>query len=150
MKNLVPKLKKAFPFISERIVNEKDLFDFCAKKNCQIVFDREISTGVYVRFMGSDYIFLNPKLSGFWFLYVFAHEVGHLMFHAPSRSSVGVEFFDLHSRRKNHSEAETVAALLVLPIPELENALISGAYKDDSRLADLIARRLDIFNLHGM
>ena len=63
------------------------------------------------------FIFLNHKLNGWMLRYVMYHEIAHYLFHFPSQSRFGsVEFFSTHAKKKNHSEAEATAALLLLPV----------------------------------
>ncbi len=73
------------------------------------------------------------------------HELAHHLFHFPSQSNAGVEFFSVHSKKKNHFEAESVAALLLLPTLELHLALQNMEFAKDE-LAELIGHRLDLWN----
>lgn len=140
MINLLPKLKKAFPFLNDRSATEDDFFEFCARKNIEVVFSSHISTGLFVLYDGGNYIFLNNRLHGRFLRYVMFHELAHFLFHWPSQSNHGPEFFDLHTKQKNHIEAETAAALLLLPISELQNIEFA-----DERLAPLITTRIDVY-----
>lgn len=143
MTTLFSRLKKAFPFVGERPATEADLFAFCAARGVEVVFAAEIRRGLYVRREGSDYIFLNASLLGWSLLYVLAHEIGHLLYHVPTRTRNASFAFDGDRCRRNHVEAETAAALLLLPVAELERSLLAGEYKTDERLAALIGVRID-------
>ena len=80
-----------------------------------------------------------------WFLrYVMFHELAHYMFHMPSQAKYGAEFFSLHSKEKNHIEAESVAALLLLPMHELTELLQLPEVAHDEHIKDLIGVRLKI------
>jgi Zn-dependent peptidase ImmA (M78 family) len=148
MISLLPKLREAFPFVGERSATEDDLFRFCFYRQVEVVFRDDIPTGVYAMSQGEHFIFLNTKLIGWTLRYVFTHEIGHYLFHAPSNSNFHLEFFTRESKHKNHIEAEQVAAMLLLPVPEIEDVLISGAYVGDPELAELLAVRLRILDAY--
>lgn len=145
MRNLIPKLKKAFPFLHKRSATEDDFFAFCKRKNIGVIFDRDISTGVYVIYNGKSFIFLNDKLRCAMLLYVMFHELAHHLFHFSSNTSFGAEFFALDSKKRNHFEAEAVAALLLLPTMELSVALQNIEYAQPE-LAALTGFRVDLYN----
>ena len=50
-----------------------------------------------------------------------------------------------HYRRRNECEAEAVAAWLMIPMNEMENALRSGVAKHDKEIGGLIATRIDVY-----
>lgn len=141
MKTLFPRLKKAFPFLGSRSVTEEDIFEFAAARNIEIIFTPNISNACYVVYEGFDFIFVNSKLRGRRLLHRLCHEIGHFIFHVPSQSRFGVEFFDLHSKKNHEEEAESVAALLMLPLHEIEEAVFSGIFKYDIEMQNLIAVR---------
>ncbi|MEO7672979.1 MAG: ImmA/IrrE family metallo-endopeptidase [Pyrinomonadaceae bacterium] len=145
MHNLLPKLKRAFPFLGERSASEDDFFQFCADHKITVVFESDISIGVYVLCGGESFIFLNNKLRGWYLRYVMYHELAHYLFHSPSQSNARVEFFHLHSKRKNHFEAEAAAALLLLPTLELHTALQDPEVYISDELQGLIKFRLDLW-----
>lgn len=145
MIHLLSRLESAFPFLHRRPATENDFFEYAAG-NIEAVFSNLVSTGVYVLYDGKHYIFLNNKLRGWFLRYVMFHELGHHLFHVPSQSSYGVEFVSVHSKQKNHLEAEAVAALLLLPLVELENVIDSGAYNAFPEFAELVKVRLAIFD----
>ena len=144
MIHLLPTLEKAFPFLHKRAGTENDFYDLCSERNVEVIFRPDAPIGCYVMAAGEHYIFLNSHLHGWKLRYVMFHEIAHFLFHSPSQSSFGIEFFNRHQKQKNHVEAEQVAALILLPIPELENVLISGAYNAYDELAELIAIRLQM------
>ena len=148
MINLLPKLREAFPFVGERSVTEDDLFWFCFRSGVEVVFRDDIPKGVYALSQGEHFIFLNTKLIGWSLRYVFSHEVAHYLFHAPSNSNFHLEFFAKESKRRKHIEAEQVSALLLLPVPEIEEVLITGAYNASPELAELLGVRLSILDLY--
>ena len=144
MIHLIPTLEKAFPFLHTRTATEDDFFNLCNDRGVEVIFRPDAPQGVYVMAGGDHYIFLNSLLHGWMLRYVMFHEIAHYLFHSPSQSNFGIEFFNRHVKRKNHLEAEQVAAMLLLPIPELENVLLCGAYLEYDELAELIATRLQI------
>jgi Zn-dependent peptidase ImmA (M78 family) len=144
MKNVLSRLKREFPFVHSRSATEGDFYDYCVDHNIQVVFDFNVRTGIYVVVDGEHYIFLNNKLKGWFLLYVMFHELAHYIFHQPTQTNFGAEFFDHHTKEKNHKEAEAVAAYLLLPPREIENALIEGVHLRDERAANLIGLRMDL------
>ncbi len=148
MNSLLSKLLAAFPWLGTRPVTETDLLGFCADRKIELVWSTSVTAGIYVVFDGADFIFLNSKLYGRRLLHVFAHEIGHYLLHVPNGRRFAAEFYTVHDKRKKHCEAEAVAALLLLPIPELEDLLIAGVYKHDPDLAALIGTRLDVWSKH--
>jgi hypothetical protein len=161
MHTLAGRLRQAFPFLGERAATEDDLLGFCAGRGVAVRFSPVVEKGIYAMRVGGgmpDFhaIALNSRLFGWSLCYVLAHEIGHYLLHVVPPRPVGrrrrgkVEwaFYDF-ACRKNHHEAETVAALLLLPIPELEAALLAGAFKDNSDLAALIHVRLDAWGNYG-
>lgn len=145
---LLPKLKEYFPFLGQRSVTENDLQWLCFRDGVEVVFRDDIPTGVYAMSAGEHFIFLNTKLFGWSLLYVFAHEFAHYLFHAPSNSSFHLEFFAQETKRKNHIEAEFVAALLLLPLCEIEELLATGLYNSCEDLSGLLATRLKILETY--
>ena len=59
---------------------------------------------------------MNDKIRGAMLLYVMFHELAHHLFHFPSNTSFGAEFFTLDSKKKNHFEAEAAAAVGAKPM----------------------------------
>jgi Zn-dependent peptidase ImmA (M78 family) len=151
MHTLASRVRAAFPFVGERAATEDDLLEFCAGEGVAVVWSRDVDKGIYaIGKCGRQVVHaicLNTQLIGWSLLYVLAHEIGHYLLHAPSKTRTGpVAAFQC---RREHREAETVAALLLLPIPELEAALISGHYKENEDLAALIGVRLDARRRYG-
>ena len=146
MIHILTQLKKAFPFVGQRSATEDDFFEYCAYSFIDVVFTPFISIGMYVKYNGGDYIFLNDKLHGWFLRYVMFHELAHYMFHMPSQAKYGAEFFSLHSKEKNHIEAETIAALLLLPMEELTDVLQLPEASLDEHMKALIGVRLEIAN----
>lgn len=144
MQNILPKLIDAFPFIHKRSATEADFHEYCDKHNIHVIFDHDISTGVYFLYLDESFIFINDKLRGAMLLYVMFHELAHHLFHVPSQSGFGVEFFSVHSKKKIHFEAEAVAALLLLPTVEIHVALQNIEYAQPE-LAALVGFRLDLW-----
>jgi Zn-dependent peptidase ImmA (M78 family) len=145
MINLLPEIRKAFPFLNRRPVTEKDLFEFCVERDIVVRFTEEFEDGgVYIIYRGKHFIFLNKRLRGWMLCYVFAHEVAHYLFHFPGESNYGVDFFSVDTKNKNHGEAESVAALLLLPLRDLETVLKERQFTENAKLAELVARRVTI------
>jgi Zn-dependent peptidase ImmA (M78 family) len=146
MIHILTHLKKAFPFLHKRSATEDDFFEFCAFAGIDVVFTPLISIGVLVKYDEKDFIFLNDKLHGWFLRYVMFHELAHYLFHFPSQAKYGAEFFSLHSKERNHLEAEQVAALLLLPICDLHDVLQCAEIAHDEQMKELIAVRLEIAN----
>lgn len=152
MKIILSRLAEAFPFLHSRSATEQDFHEYCRLHKVKVVFDSDVSTGIYVRFMGTDTIFLSPKLSGWMLRYVMFHELAHAIFHAPTQSNMQVDFFGVktrnHRMRKNHLEAEAVAAVLLLPTLELHERLTDPEFVNSDELQELVAYRLKIYKKH--
>lgn len=148
MNALYRRLKKAFPFVNERAATPDDLFKFLAARDVPVIYGHPIRRGIYVRRNGLDYMFLNPSLHGWSLAYVLSHEIGHLLFHVPARTRNATFGFNHRQNEKQHNEAETVAALLLFPLGDIEDALIHGLHLADEQLAELIGRRLDYASQH--
>ena len=146
MNTLHARLKKAFPFVGVRSATEDDLFEFCSRRNIELVFSPQVSAGIYVMFAGEHFIFLNSRLVGLRLLHVAFHEIGHYLLHVPARRRYAAEFYQLHDRERTHCQAETVAALLLLPPSELHLVLRSPEVYGSDDLQTLIGRRLDLWN----
>lgn len=144
MKHLLSRLSEIFPFVHTRPATEEDFFACCANNNFDVVFSAELSDGLCILYKGKYYIFLNDKLTGWRRLHVMFHELAHCLFHVPSQSGFAAEWFSGLAKAKHHREAEAVAAYLLLPIYEMENALIEGAGCENDELAELIALRLEL------
>jgi Zn-dependent peptidase ImmA (M78 family) len=144
MKRLLARLRETFPFLCTRPATEDDLLTFCSERGIEVLFKPTVTNGFYVVYEGEHFIFLGSKLRGWRLLYVLAHEIGHYLLHVPGEKQFGAECFDIHEKRKKHREAESVAALLLLPIPELEQVLISGSHHVAEEIADLVALRIEI------
>ena len=144
MNTILQRLRIEFPFVGERPATEQELFDYCERHAVHVRFDSRVEDGVYIHEpdSGIDLIMLNPKLFGFTLLYVFAHEIGHHLLHVPTLGPA-VEHFDKYRNNRNHSEAEAVAAYLLLPEAEIFRLLDAGNITN-GRLADLIALRLQL------
>ncbi|MDI1241222.1 MAG: ImmA/IrrE family metallo-endopeptidase, partial [bacterium] len=79
-------------------------------------------------------------------LHRLCHEIGHFLFHIPTRSSFAVEMYGIeHYRKRNECEAEAVAAWLMLPIDEIQDTAFSGILKLDQEIASLIATRINAY-----
>lgn len=150
MNTLHARLLKAFPFLGSRSANENDLLEFCTDQNIELVYSNEVSAGIYVMFGGSHFVFLNSRLVGLRLLHVAFHEIGHYLLHAPSRSRYAAEFFAAHANAKHHCEAESVAALLLLPPCDLHLALQSPEVYASDELRELIGLRLDIWQRYKL
>jgi Zn-dependent peptidase ImmA (M78 family) len=148
MISLLPKLEEYFPFLGQRAVTENDLQWLCFRDGVEVVFRDDIPKGVYAMSGGEHFILLNTKLFGWSLLYVFAHEFAHYLFHAPSNSSFHLEFFASESKQKNHMEAESVAALLLLPLCEIEELIETGLYNSSEELSELMKTRLRILDTY--
>lgn len=151
MFNLLPRLESEFPWLHKRSAREDDCHSFCKKHGVNVVFQHGVPHGVYAMAAGDHFIFLDPKLSGWMLLYVFCHEIGHYLFHSPSQSNMPppsdakkkliLEFFAGERKRKNHIEAEQVAALMLLPFHEIDALCEAGAYEVFPELGRLIKVR---------
>lgn len=155
MINLLPRLEKEFPWLHKRSVRIEDCHEFCERLDINLVYQHGTPNGVYALSEGEHFIFLCPKLTGWMLLYVFCHEIGHYLFHAPTQSNkrgtrtpssasgqkLVLEFFNTERKRKNDIEAEQVAAFMLLPMHEIEDLYISGAHEAYPELGKLITVR---------
>ena len=144
MNQILTKLRQHFPFLHKRAATEDDFFDFCERNEIEVVTTNLISKGVYVIFQGKHFIFLNNELKGRMLLYVMFHELAHYLFHFPSQSRYGVEFFSVHSKEKNHTEAEYAAALLLYPSRDLHEVFCDTEFSATPELQYLMGLRLEI------
>ncbi len=151
MNTLFDRLKKALPFVGSRPVTEDDLHDFCETRGVDVVFAHEIRHGLYVRTeMGTDHIFLNSMLYGHSLVYVFAHEVAHMILHVPTRSRRAAKMqFSGDLSRRMHDEAETAAALMMYPLAKIERSLIEARSIGNPHINQLLARRVNYLNLYN-
>jgi Zn-dependent peptidase ImmA (M78 family) len=154
MINLLPRLEREFPWLHERSVSVEDCHDFCERLGVHVVYQHGVPFGVYALSEGEHFIFLHPALSGWMLLYVFCHEIGHYLFHAPTQSNVRtasdsdrihrklvLEFFNTERKRRNDIEAEQVAALMLLPMHEIPDLYDFGAHEAIPELGKLIEVR---------
>jgi Zn-dependent peptidase ImmA (M78 family) len=148
MNTIFTRLKQAFPFVTSRAATEDDFFQFCAKRGVEVIFSPDVRQGIYVVFRGRHFIFLSTALRGWMLLYVMFHELGHYLFHVPRRTRNAA--FAFNDCGRNHLEAEATAALLLLPVRDLDEVLRDGSYADDDRLRALIATRLELIKLYGV
>ena len=144
MKLLLPRLKAAFPHVGERSVTTREMFDLCSSRAVHVITTSAVERGLYVRQFGEDFIFLNSRLTGWRMLHVFAHEIAHCLLHVPARTQNAAFHFDGVTARRHHREAESAAALLLIPPREIERMLIDGEFRENESLADLISLRLDL------
>lgn len=146
MSIILQRLKTEFPFVTRRAAGEQDFYDYCERHGVYVKHTDAVDHGAYIYDPAtrSDLIFLNPSLLGFRLLHVMFHELGHQMFHVPSRRMVEHGFNEHHCRR-NHAEAEQVAAYLLLTEATLTE-LLSGPRITDERLGHLITVRLQLPN----
>lgn len=144
MYTILQRLKVEFPFVLSRAAVEADFYDYCERHGVHVTHTTAVNYGAYVHDpqTRTDHIFLNPSLYGFRQLHVMFHELGHQMFHVPSRR-LRIDTYNKRHCRRNHSEAEAVAAYLLLTERELYT-LLSGPAIRDERLGDLIGLRLQL------
>ncbi len=143
MFNLLPRLETEFPWFNLRSPTDQELFEFCEKKGIEVIIRDDVPIGVYVLTSDHHFIFLRKDLTGWMFQYVFCHEIAHYLFHSPSQSNFAIEFFDEHTKRKNHLEAEQVAALLLFPLSEIESVYEFGG-DEIPEVGKLLKLRLEL------
>lgn len=148
---LFERLRRTFPFVGQRAVTERDLFDYADAAGVPVTFDAAIRSGVYATHpVLGDHIFLSPRLRGASLVYVLAHEIAHHLLHVPTRAR-GVEP-DREGRRcgrRNHDEAETAVALLMFTAADLESAAADASMLETRDLAGLLVRRWEFFRHNG-
>ena len=149
MNTLFSRLKKAFPFVTERCGTDDDFYSYCDASGIEVVHNSQINYGIYVVRGGEHFIFLNSRLTGWMQRYVMFHELGHYLFHVPTATRYGDNAIYGWSSGRNHAEAEATAAYMLLTVPELETALLDGEFRHNERLALLIATRLDLYKEYG-
>lgn len=109
----LPRLEKEFPWLHRRAATENDLRNFCLTNDIEIVFDAQITTGVYVLYRNRHFIFLNDSMDEPMRLHVMFHELAHCLFHEPTQSSFEGKIADNETISLNHLEAEIVSAVLL-------------------------------------
>lgn len=150
MINILPRLESEFAWLHRRPPTESELMEFCERHGVPVVFREDVPTGVYVKAEDRHFIFLQSGLAGWMLRYVLSHEIAHFLFHSPSQSSFAIEFFSKAMRRKNHLEAEQVAALMLLPPGELEFVYEYGADELYPEIAKLARLRENIIRDFGI
>ena len=141
MNQVFKRLKKAFPFLGERAVTEDDVHAYAGSRGLQIVFSPSISNACYVVCDGREFIFVNHKLKGRRLLHRLCHELAHAILHVPRRTKYGVEFFGECTRGNHEIEAEAAAALLMMPLHEINDQVFTGIFKYDIELENMITVR---------
>lgn len=150
MFNILPKLEAEFPWLHTRTGTEEDFHEYTRRKNVEVLFRPDFPKGAWISTGDHHLILLNSALRGWELRYAMFHELGHYLFHVPTQSlSSQVEWCDPHVRKKQHLEAEQVAAVILLPISELENVHAIGADKEYIELADLIPVREELYKMYG-
>lgn len=109
---ILPVLKKEFPWLHERSATAADFNVFCEKHDVEILYESFISHGVYVLCQDQHFIFLNPDLPDELLRHVMFHELAHYLFHTPTQSNIPGHVVDREEEAKSHLEAEIVAAFL--------------------------------------
>jgi len=149
MRTILHRLKREFPFVTQRPATEQDALDYCEREQITLTYRTEIRDGAYIYWPYDDthHIFLNSNLYGFMLLYVMFHEIGHHMFHVPTRSAT-VETFDAYRCNRNHQEAESVAAYLLITPNDLKAAVEAGRHNRPCRIGSLIRTRYALFRMN--
>lgn len=142
MNTILSRLTEIFPWVTRRSATEADFYDHCDAAGIRVHWTLTQRNGVYVYLPldGSDHIFLNPTLYGFRLLHVMFHELGHAIFHVPSQSS-DLQGFDRDLCRRNHAEAEAVAAYLLITPADLELSIAERRHALPGRTGQLISLR---------
>lgn len=150
MNRLLSRLKQEFPFLHERAATENDFHNVCDRHSVEVVYTSDISTGLYVLCAERQVIFLNSSLRDLRLRHVMFHELAHFLFHVPSQSNVAFEFFDGHSKNKNHCEAEAAAAWLLVPISEIDETPLHFQCSDNESLRSLVSTRLKLHETYSI
>lgn len=120
MKHILTKLFTSVPQLNQRELTETDFFNICDRENINVRYTTEMKSGCYVIFDKKHYIFLNRNLKGLKFLKIAFHELAHYFLHFPSQTNFGVAFFDVHQKAKMDIEANTLAALALIPFDRID------------------------------
>lgn len=83
MRNLDRLAKVAFTDFNKRVHTEDELFAFCRSQRVAVFDFPTNALGEYTLEENQECIVLDPGLKGGQRLWVFGHEVGHLLFHHP-------------------------------------------------------------------
>ncbi len=124
-----------------RVLGVPEARAFCAANSIYIVEDRRRKFG-RLQFY-KDYVFMlvNPKLQPGWRDWVFWHEIGHFLLHAPETSN-----FSAVMRRKNDAEANFIAAVALIPCSLVETATYGEIQDDFGYPAELLKIRKYIYD----
>lgn len=150
MLSILPRLESAFPWLHERPGDEDDFLWFTETNGIEVIYRPDVPKGVWATAAGRQFILLDSRLRGWLLRHVMFHELGHVLLHAPTQSSYGIEFCDPRVRRKQHVEAEQVAALCLLPPAEIQNVCESGAHFEYPELGRLLIVRMEFMRATGV
>lgn len=126
MKVLAQKIKQCFPHWNEKIVTEDLLTEFCGKTGV-FVFERETKhKGEFRLYDGLPSIQIDPRLVAGERLWVFAHEVGHVLFHHPlAQKFCATENLKNLFVQKMDFQANFFAAVSLIPKSEMKRKTLA-------------------------
>lgn len=131
----IPRISRhIFPDWNVRPITAADAAAYCREFAVQVieVGDDLIDYGCYVVYRGVEFIVLNKNLDPEMKAWVWLHEIFHRAAHSPETS-----YFSTDMESKNDSEANTFAAVCMMPKRE-----IMGATIDEICYQTRIPRRL--------
>lgn len=135
---------RAFPHWNKRPVTEREVRHYCARRGVRIVEGDVGVPGLYTVYGGVPFIVIHPALAPAWRLWVLLHELAHHLLHAP-----GTQLFDRYFETKADHEANFIAAIGMLTLPEIQtktfNELLEEGYPHE-----LLLLRREYFERYKM
>jgi Zn-dependent peptidase ImmA (M78 family) len=120
-----------------------DAVDFCRRNKIYIVDDRKTAFGKYLRYKGTDFILINPRIDFKMRLWVIFHEIGHYIFHAPATQN-----FSIQMKRKNDTEVNNFAAVMLMPKSLIRSKTLDELIEDFP--LELIVIRKKIYDCENL
>lgn len=134
------------PDWSKRVLTEKDFFEFCAAR--EIIFcetDLVEGFGEYRVHQERNFIILHKYAIKNWRLWILYHELGHYLLHYPSTAG-----FSDSTTRKMDWEANTVAAVALIPLQLLKQKTFFEIHDEYNYPKQLIKLRVEIYQRLGI
>jgi Zn-dependent peptidase ImmA (M78 family) len=136
--------------LNERALTEADFYRICRREKIKVE-DLPLSVrGFYGVCKGKRFIALDSRLRGMPRLFTAFHELAHHFLHAP-KATASVNFFHLREDPKVKLEADTFAAVALLPEPLLRKILADGGDFDEHGFTrEMVTFRLKVLDLYGV
>jgi Zn-dependent peptidase ImmA (M78 family) len=142
------KLLKSVPGLNSRALTEADFHKICRRERIKVVEMPLLVPGFYMVSRGRRFIVLDSRLRGVRWLHVAWHELAHHFLHAP-KAAASVSFFQVREEPRVLFEAESFAAIALIPEPMLR-ALLAGEIEDEGYTREMVELRLKVLELYGV